>query len=113
MASDRQLNLYRRCTPVVDTRYDERDTETILEVLAESLADAAGVDVTELPPLYETIDVEAVSQLLDSNRSGNADTIVSFTVDHWNVFVRSDGRIRICDGTQPTDPTPVFETAGD
>ena len=35
--------------------------------------------------------------------------IVSFSVENWNVFVRGDGRIRVCDGREAVDPAPVFE----
>ena len=114
MNSDRQLSIYRRCMPVVDTRYREREHGSVVEPLAEGLAKAEGVDVADLPPLYETIDLDAVSQLFDgSDESATGDAILGFTVGDWNVFVRADGRIRICDGTTSVEPTPVFDTASD
>jgi hypothetical protein len=35
--------------------------------------------------------------------------LLEFAVENWNVFVRDDGRIRVRDATEPTDPEPVFE----
>ena len=114
MDSDRQLPLYRRCTPIVDTQYRKGDHGSVVEPLAEALAEAKDVDVADLPPLYETVDLDAISQLFDGpGEPGTGDTILGFTVDNWNVFLRADGRIRICDGTKPVEPTPVFDTVSD
>jgi hypothetical protein len=32
-------------------------------------------------------------------------------METWNVFVSTDGRIRVCDATRPTDPELVFESS--
>ena len=41
--------------------------------------------------------------------AADAERLLSFTFDRWNVFVRADGRIRVCDGGKHVDPAPVFE----
>lgn len=105
------LTIYRGCTPVVDANYDAASERTPTEVIVEAIATAADVDPLDLPPLYESIDPDAVDQLV-GDREGDEGTgaLLSFTFDTWNVFVRSDGRIRVCDATKPTDPEPVFDT---
>lgn len=82
----------------------------VIAALTDALADAAGVDTTELPPLYDSVDPDALTQLfLQRDESADSDAIFSFRYDTWNVFVRADGRIRVCDGTEHVDPTPVFQ----
>lgn len=95
---------------MVDARYERESNHTLLETIVDALAEAEGVGVTELPPLYDTIETEALSQLLENNRgNGDAQTLVSFAVDDWNVFVHADGRVRICDDTRQGDPEQVFD----
>lgn len=74
------------------------------------LADAIGVDPAGVPPLYDYVDLDALNALFERHeRAPDRDTLLSFQVDAWNVFVRSDGRIRVCNGTKLTDLEPVFE----
>jgi hypothetical protein len=106
-----ELTVYRGCTPVVDAEYDFESDSTAIEAIIWALADAVGVDPTELSPLFDYVDPDALNALFDpSDRTSEEDTLLSFRVDTWNVFVRSDGRIRVCDATQPTEPEPVFES---
>jgi hypothetical protein len=108
--TDSQLELYRGCLPVVDAQYEPGSPETPTAAIVQTLATAADTDPTEVAPLYEAIDTDALDRLF-ANHSGDAaaDAVLSFTVETWNVFVRADGSIRICDATRPTDPMPVFE----
>ena len=106
MATER-LAVYRGCTPVVDERYEPDGQRTLADTVAEAVAAAEGVAPADLPPLYETVDLEALEQLFDRP---DADAVFSFVFDGWNVFVDANGRIRVCDATQPTDPEPVFES---
>ena len=107
----RSLNLYRGCKAVVDTEYRSGSDRSPVIVIVEALAEAAGVDPSVFPPLYEFVDPDAINHLLaDRSGASRADAMLSFQVNTWNVFVRSDGRIRVCDGTRPTDPQPVFES---
>lgn len=109
MEKKSQLQIYRSCKPVIDAWYEPESDETITEVLADAIASISGVETTEMVPLYETIDMDAVIRLFEGHTAGT-EKLLSFTVDDWNVFIRSDGRIRICDGTRITDPAPVFES---
>ena len=104
-------NVYRGCKPIVDAEYgDERDCSPA-EVVVEALAEAAGVDPIDLPPLYDFVDTDALDRLFDAHHGGTrADALLSFRVETWNVFVRADGRVRVCDGTRSTDPVPVFDS---
>jgi len=105
------LSIYRGCTPVVDAEYDPESGSSAAEAVIWALADAAGVDPTDLPPLFDYVDPDALDALFNHyERGADSDSIFNFQVDTWNVFVRSDGRIRVCDATRPTEPEPVFES---
>ncbi|WP_324759767.1 HalOD1 output domain-containing protein [Haloarcula sp. GH36] len=111
MVNGYRLAIDRRCTPVVDAEYDFESNRSAVEAITVALADAAGVDPVDLPPLYDYVDSDALNSLFERfERGKDSETILSFQVDTWNVFVHSDGRISICDATQPTDPEPVFES---
>lgn len=101
--------LYRSCPPVVDTWYKNDGSRTITEAIVDAIAEAEGGEVTDISPLYETIDLDNLSRLLDQYDATDQDTMISFSHENWNVFVRSDGRIRVCDASRATDPEPVFE----
>ncbi|WP_435098852.1 HalOD1 output domain-containing protein [Halorubrum sp. N11] len=103
------LNVYRTCKPVVDAEYDPESDISPVEATIEALAEAAGVDTLELPPIYDFVDPDAINHLFGKHKGASeAETLLSFQVNNWNVFIRDDGRIRICDNTQLTDPKPVF-----
>lgn len=103
------LSMYRDCTPVIDDEYDGATDRSPSEVIIDALASAADVDPTELPPLYDFVDPDALDRLFEGHEgAADADAILGFTVENWNVFVRADGRVRVCDATRPTDPQPVF-----
>jgi len=106
------MTIYRGCTPVIDSQYEEGGLQTPAEAVVEAVAVAAGVDPLELSPLHEYIEPDALNDLFQQHgRASDGDTVLSFRIDHWNVFIRTDGRIRVCDGTQPTEPTPVFDSS--
>lgn len=108
------LNVYHRCTPVVDAEYDSESDRTPTEVVVEALAEAAGIDPLDLPPLYEIVDLESLNQLFGAHGGvAGSNTLLSFQFETWNVFIRSDGRIRVCDSTRLTDPKPVFTSSID
>ncbi|MDZ5811936.1 HalOD1 output domain-containing protein [Halorubrum sp. AD140] len=110
MGSD-PIVLYRECTPVVDAHYRDGSDRTPVAAIVRALAEVEGLDATTLPPLYDMIDADALNQLFERNRD-ESDTAVflSFQYNTWNIFVRDDGQIRICDATKPTDPEPVFSS---
>jgi hypothetical protein len=109
MNSPGQLLLYRECNPVVDAHYRPDRDDSLAASIIGALADAAGVGPVELPSLHDYIDLDALNSLFESQRGKtDAAITVSFQIGIWNVFVRSDGRIRVCDATRPTEPEPVF-----
>jgi len=100
------------CTPVVDAEHDFESDRPATETISCALADAVRVDPAVLPPLFDCVDPDARNVLFTPHdRLTDSDTLLSFRVNTWEEFVRSDGRIRICDATHPTDPEPVFESA--
>ena len=106
-----QLTLYRGCTPVVDAEYGEASDRTPVEAIIDAVAEAAATDPLALSPLHDTIDADAIDRLFaQHDGAAEAEALLSFRFETWNVFVRADGRIRVCDATRPTDPEPVFET---
>lgn len=110
--SPAQSVLYRGCRPIVDARYDRNSDRSPTVAVTDALAEADGVDATDIPPLYEVIDPDALDALFaDRGSDVDAELLVSFRFREWNVFVSSEGRIRVCDPTQPTDPETIFENA--
>ena len=110
--SSGDMTIYRSCTPVVDSRYETDGSQTPSEAIIEAVATAADVEPIELPPLYEFIDLDALDTLFQQHEgASDSEAVLSFRIDNWNVFVRADGRLRICDGTKPTEPKPVFATS--
>lgn len=108
---DGKLTVYRGCFPVVDAEYEEGSNQTPSEVITEAVASAAGVEPIEIQPLYDFLDPDALNALFDAqNKDGNVKQVLSFKLDTWNIFVRDDGKIRVCDATQRlTEPEPVFK----
>lgn len=104
------MTLYRGCTPVVDAQYQTNGSETPAEAIVGAVAKAADVDPLELPSLFEFIEPDALNTLFQQHEEAvDSEAILSFKIDTWNIFVRADGQIRVCDGTQPTEPQPVYE----
>ncbi|WP_436925152.1 HalOD1 output domain-containing protein [Halosimplex amylolyticum] len=94
------------CTPVVGTRFDGDRERAPSTAVIEAVAAAEGVAPTELDPIYDAIDPEAIDRLLaDQN---DASTCVRFAINGWTVFVRGDGALRVCDPDKQTDPVSVF-----
>lgn len=106
-----QLGLYRNCATVVDTNLDREAGDDPAMVIVNVLSQSVDVDPNELPRLYEAIDPDIINKLVDGNsNTGGRPSILGFEYDRWNVFVNSNGRIRICDTTETVDPLPIFET---
>lgn len=61
-----------------------------------ALADFEGVESTEVEPLYETIDPDALEALFDPNRDGfRANGRVSFSINDTNVTIHSHGEFAV------------------
>ncbi|MFC7078039.1 HalOD1 output domain-containing protein [Haloarcula halophila] len=95
------------CTPVVGTRFEgERGRPPSLAII-EAVAAAEGISPIELDPLSDEIDLESIDKLLTG--PDGTPNLLHFSVNEWDVFVRDDGAIRVCDPNHVTDPEPVFE----
>lgn len=109
---EKGMTIYRTCTPVSSTKYGRESGRSPTEAIIDAVAEAAGVDPTELPPLYDSIDPDAINDLFQPyDGNTGTETFLRFTIDSWNVFVRADGKIRVCDATRPTEPKPVFDSS--
>ena len=109
--SNGQLSLQCDCSPVGDRQYDIDSSSNPADAVVGAIAAVTDTEPLELPPMYETIDPEALN-LLFARRTDDPDApekVLSFSMNGWNVFVRDDGRIRICDPTGPDDPGPIFD----
>jgi len=84
--------------------------------IVEAVAETAGVDPLELPPLYETIDPEAIDALiadLEAGQSTSADIIKFAYADHM-VTVHSDQTVEVTDTvTRNAESTQPGVGAGD
>lgn len=106
-----EVSVVSECTPVVDAEFDPHSDQSPAGIIIEAVATAAGEDPTDLPPLYESIDPDVIDALFAQyNGSAGENTFLNFRVDTWNVFVRADGRVRVLDATQRTDPEPIFDS---
>lgn len=61
--------------------------------LSEAIESAAGGDVTDHEPLYETIDVESIEELVTNSASDGL--YVVFSYEDCFVEVRGDGTIEV------------------
>jgi hypothetical protein len=105
MAVDRTTT-WCGCAPVSDV--DGGDSPTVAVV--EALAAARGVRPTELEPLHDVIDCGALDRSFERGAGTVASSsVLSFSVDGWNVFVRDDGLVRVGDPDAAVEPAPVFE----
>lgn len=71
-------------------------TDSISLRVIDALADATNTDASELEPLYDVVDPEALDQLFRSDSGG--DVRVEFEYHGMLVDVRGDGTVTV-DGT--------------
>ena len=111
MKREPELALYRSCSVVSETSYVPEAGRTLTEALVDAIAEAEGVAPTELPSLYGSLDLDALSTLLtNSGETADDELLLGLRMGRWNVFVSSDGRIRVCDATDETrSPEPIFD----
>jgi len=72
--------------------FDPDGGESVTTQVATAVADATGENVTELSPLGEWVDCDALEQLFTGRDSGG-ELSVSFVFEEYQVFVSSVGRI--------------------
>lgn len=78
--------------------FDPVDGGSVTTQVAIALADATGREVTELPPVGEWVDCDAIEQLFSSH-DGETELSVSFQFEEYDVFVSSIGRIVVTAGS--------------
>ncbi|WP_323675903.1 HalOD1 output domain-containing protein [Halorubellus sp. PRR65] len=72
--------------------FDPRGAESITARMATAVAEATDRDVTEVSPLGEWVDCDAIEQLFSSHDPGN-ELSLSFQFEDCEVFVSNIGRI--------------------
>jgi hypothetical protein len=111
---DGEHTTYCECAPVYETRYEPGEGRTATDAVVEALATVEETDPLELDPLYEAIDLEALERFCAGSDAWRANTrACGFHTDGWNVFVRSDGVVRVCKPDDQASRAPVFSRAMD
>ena len=75
--------------------------------LVEAVADRKKVDPTDLPPLYDVVDPDALDTLLDDVEE------VSFAYSGYHVTLRTGGVARVVDSERTTATGRGFEASSD
>lgn len=70
---------------------DVVDNETVANDIITAIADAMQTDALDLPPLYDTIDTEAVAELVQ----GDGVSEVAFSYHGHVVAIDGDGQVRV------------------
>ncbi|ODR81679.1 hypothetical protein BG842_19435 [Haladaptatus sp. W1] len=80
-----------------DFTYDIAPDETITEGIITATAAVTNARTNDMPPLYETVDTDALDELFADSWSGRARNTgrVTFTYCECEVVVLSNGRILI------------------
>jgi len=77
-------------------RFDPTDDRPVSADVIDSVAAVTGVDPTDMRPLYEAVDPDALDRLFDPVGDDPADTLtVSFRYEGETVSVHADGRIAV------------------
>ena len=73
------------------------DSQPISQTVVLAVAEATGDDAMELPPLYDTIDPDALNELFDSSTGGaiTRSGRVEFTYASCDVTVHADERVAV------------------
>lgn len=74
----------------------EADTESIPRIIIQRIAAITEQESTELPPLYETIDPDALDVLLNSIDENDASFSIEFTYAGQHVSINTDGAVSCC-----------------
>lgn len=86
---------YRSTTTPLHVWHDTEDTGSLSTTVVTAVAKAASVEPVELPPLYETIDPDALDKLLGASPTGSRsyNGYVTFGYADHSVTVHADGEI--------------------
>lgn len=70
---------------------------TALETVVRLLEQATGGDQLDLPPIYHSVDPDAVDALMES---GSEALMISFTHAGYDISI-ADGVVRLCEEPEP------------
>lgn len=82
------------CQCTIDASFPSNVTETenLIHDIVEAVADAGEIDPTELPPLYNTIDPDALNALF---RSSEMEMTAALSYHGYDIIVHSGGDITV------------------
>lgn len=85
------------------TTVQSTETNAISDEVVFAVAEATGTDMTQLEPLYNVIDPDALDQLFQTpvNEFPRSDGRVVFTMEGCEVTVHASGEVVV---TPPSDP---------
>lgn len=81
-----------------DATYRVRSRESVTEAVVRAASSETGTDRIELPPLYSTVDPDALNRLFAHSDSGSTrrpNAVIGFTFAGQRVRVKSDGTITV------------------
>lgn len=81
----------------------EQEPDHLSQAVVESVAEAEGVDPTELTPLYAVVDPDALEALFRPNSPTRDRQIrgeIRFSYHGYDVRVTADGEVDVADGTE-------------
>jgi hypothetical protein len=77
--------------------------KSVVQTITDAIMDVEDCDLTDLPPIYESVDAEALAQLMDHREERSEPTVkVSFSYVGWIVTVRDDGLVTVDDPDEHT-----------
>ena len=86
---------YRSRTTPLHVWHDTVESGSLSTTVVTAVAKAADAEPTDLPPLYEYIDPDALDKLLGGGlgQAGGHDGYLTFTYADYSVTVHADGEI--------------------
>lgn len=69
--------------------------------MVETIARREGADPSDLPPLYDAVDTDALDRLAGPRGAGTGDVEVTFAYQGYRVTVRGDGRVSLAGVERP------------
>jgi len=75
-----------------DVACDSLESSTVTAAVLDAVADRAGADVTDLPPLYDAVDPDALEALFDPTTAGSLGvTRLEFVYGGYEVALSATG----------------------
>lgn len=90
---------------VFSTRHDWDADDSVCLTVVRAVSAVTGKDPTEIDPLYEFVDPDALEELLQSLRSAEGargERSVTFRFDGCTVFISAEGELRISEADAET-----------